>query len=145
DLTEACLAAGDLERALQEADLAIELTGATDERTWRTLALEVSARAALASGDGERAARDVEIALATVGKADVPLAEWRAHATAARVHRLRGDLQNERRHAELCRAAVCRLADSLASRPALQQRFVSAARVFELAEDAYPRTASGSA
>jgi hypothetical protein len=133
DLVEACLAAGDLEQARIDADLAIQAAFETEERTWQGLVCEASARVALRSGDRVRASADVMRALAAMEGFDVPLAAWRVHATAAAVLGRAQDAGESRR-------IVLALAGSLGRRPDLRERFLNSRDVRAVLEGAQSAT-----
>jgi hypothetical protein len=125
-ITEALLATGDLGRARSQAERFLEITLGTEERTFRGLAWEASARIAMAESNLERAAECVGNAVATIEGFEVPLAAWRVHATAAVCCERTGDGQGAQRYRELSRATILQLADSLPPEAPLRGTFLSA-------------------
>jgi DNA-binding winged helix-turn-helix (wHTH) protein len=128
-LTELWLATGDRVRARQEAERLLDMSLATEERTWQGLAWEINARVALANQDHNRARECIEKAVSTVQGFEVPLAAWRVHATAARIAEASGNLESARSHRALSRATILRLANSLPEQEPLRNIFLSAPAV----------------
>src|SRR5262249_43315071 len=124
DLTEAWLASGDLKQARAEADRGLELTGATAERTSRSLAYVVSAHVARREQDRHREESDLQKALTEIHGFDVPLAAWRVNAAIARMYRENGESDLAGKHLEAARVIVRSLADSLPAGGKLQQSFL---------------------
>jgi DNA-binding winged helix-turn-helix (wHTH) protein len=128
-MTESLLASGDLGRARSQAGRFLEVTLGTEERTFRGLAWEASARIAMAESDLERAAECVSNAVATIEGFEVPLAAWRVHATAAACCERMGDGQAAQRFRELSRATILQLAKSMPPEEPLRKTFLSASAV----------------
>jgi hypothetical protein len=128
-LTELWLAKGDRARAQLEAERFLEISSATEERTFQGLAWEVNARIALANRDPDRAQECIARALSTLQGFEAPLAAWRVHATAADIAEESGDLQSARSHGDLSQATILQLANSLSEREPLREIFLSAATV----------------
>jgi Anaphase-promoting complex subunit 5 len=131
-LTEVWLGKKDLIRARQEAERFLNSATATAERTWQALAWEVNARVAMAEIDLKRAQDCVSRALVTMEGFEVPLAGWRVHATAAEVFQRAKDTESSQRHREISRAAILKLANSLAPEEPLRKSFLSALPVTEI-------------
>ena len=132
-LTELWLTKGDRVRARLEAERLLEISLATEERTWQGLAWEINARVALANRDEARARDCIARGVATVQGFEVPLAAWRVHATAADIEEESGNLESARLHGNLSRTTILRLANSLGEQEPLREIFLSApavARVF---------------
>jgi hypothetical protein len=123
DVAEACLATGNIARAREEANRALELTQTAAERTWQALAWEVSARVAFQEDDPVRAEKDVQAALRLIEGFELAIAAWRVYATASML---------DRSHLDRSRQVLRRLSDSLHSRPDLQKAFMSSAAVSSL-------------
>jgi tetratricopeptide (TPR) repeat protein len=123
DVAEACLATGNIARAREEANRALELTQTAAERTWQALAWEVSARVAFQEDDPVRAEKDVQAALRLIEGFELAIAAWRVYATASML---------DRSHLDRSRQVLRRLSDSLHSRPDLQKTFMSSAAVSSL-------------
>ena len=137
-LTELWLANGDRARAQLEAERFLEMSGATEERTFQGLAWEVNARIALANRDSCRARECIGKAVSTVQEFEVPLAAWRVHATAAHIAEESGNLQSARWHGDLSRVTILQLANSLPEREPLREIFLSAPTVARiLKRDSY--------
>ena len=131
-LTDLLLAKGDLVRASEAGEEFLAITGATAERTWRSLAWEANARIALASFDLRRAQECVAGGLSTMSGFDVPLAAWRVHATAAELSERLGDTATAKHHRQLGRTTVLRLASSFGPDDSLRTRFLSTPSVSAL-------------
>jgi hypothetical protein len=132
-LTELWLAKGDGVRARLEAERLLEMSLATEERTWQGLAWEINARVALANRDDARARDCIARGISTVQGFEVPLAAWRVHATAANIEEESGNLESARLHRDVSRATIMQLANSLPEEEPLRKIFLSAppvARVF---------------
>ena len=132
-LTELWLAKGDDVRARLEAERLLEMSLATEERTWHGLAWEINARVALANRDDARARNCIARGISTVQGFEVPLAAWRVHATAAHIEEESGNLESARSHRDVSRATIMQLANSLPEQEPLRKIFLSApavARVF---------------
>jgi hypothetical protein len=127
--TELWLAKGDLAQARLEAESFLKIALATEERTWRTLAWEASARVAMAELDLTRAQDCIAEGLSTMEGFEVPLASWRVHATAFELYQNSGDRGLAEHHRGLSRATIMKLANSLPAEEPLRQRFLSAHRV----------------
>jgi DNA-binding winged helix-turn-helix (wHTH) protein len=133
-LTEVWLAKGDLAQARLEAERFLEVSLATDERTFQGLAWETNARIAIAQGFYARAEECIANAFATINGYEVPLAAWRVHATAAQLFRSKGDTTSAEHHHELARTTILYLADSLPSEHPLRNAFLSAVPVRRVLE-----------
>jgi DNA-binding winged helix-turn-helix (wHTH) protein len=132
-LTELWLAKGDDVRARLEAERLLEMSLATEERTWHGLAWEINARVALANRDDARARDCIARGVSTVQGFEAPLAAWRVHATAAHIEEESGNLESARSHRDVSRATIMQLANSLPEQEPLRKIFLSApavARVF---------------
>jgi hypothetical protein len=112
-LTEIWLKKGDLPKARSHAEIFVNVTLVTGDRTWHALAWEASARVHMAEGNLQRAKDCIVKAAAIVEKFDVPLAAWRVHATAAELHRSTGDTRLAQRAQELSQSIVGKLGSSL--------------------------------
>jgi DNA-binding winged helix-turn-helix (wHTH) protein/tetratricopeptide (TPR) repeat protein len=128
-LTESWLATGDRVRAQQEAERLLEMSLATEERTWQGLAWEINARVALANRDEARARDCIARGVSTVQGFEVPLAAWQVHATAARIGEKSGNLESARLHRDLSRATIMQLANSMEQGEPLRRIFLSAPAV----------------
>jgi DNA-binding winged helix-turn-helix (wHTH) protein/tetratricopeptide (TPR) repeat protein len=128
-LTEVWLAMGDRVRAQQEAERFLEMSLATEERTWQGLAWEINARVALANRNQARARDCVARGVSTVQGFEVPLAAWQVHATAARLEEESGNLESARVHLDLSRTTIMQLANSMEQREPLRKIFLSAPAV----------------
>jgi DNA-binding winged helix-turn-helix (wHTH) protein len=128
-LTEVWLAKGDRVRAQQEAERFLEMSLATEERTWQGLAWEINARVALADRDEARARDCIARGVSTVQGFEVPLAAWKVHATAAHIEEESGNLESSRSHLDLSRATIMQLANSMEQREPLRKIFLSAPAV----------------
>ena len=117
--TNVYLALGDLAEARAHADRLVELTNDAEERTWRALAHDASARVALGEGDLDGAVLQLDRALKAGDGFSTPLADWRVHATGALVLRKSGDLQSAERHAVSAAETLDALVRSLGDRKAL--------------------------
>jgi DNA-binding winged helix-turn-helix (wHTH) protein len=128
-LTEVWLAKGDRVRAQQEAERFLDLSLATEERTWQGLAWEINARVALANRDAARARDCIARGVSTVQGFEVPLAAWKVHATAAQIEEESGSLESARSHLDLSRTTIMQLANSMEQREPLRKIFLSAPAV----------------
>ncbi len=128
-LTDSLLAMGDLGRARPQAERFLEITLATEERTFQALAWEANTRLAMAESDLKRAGDCIGNGLATIEGFEVPLAAWRVHATAAACSERAGDRRAAKRHRELSRATILELANSLTPEDPLRSTFLSAPAV----------------
>ena len=124
-LTEVWLAKGDRVRAQQEAERLLQMSLATEERTWQGLAWEINARVALANRDEARARDCMARGVSTVQGFEVPLAAWQVHATAAHIEKESGNLESAQSHLDLSRATIMQLADSMEQREPLRKIFLS--------------------
>src|SRR5271165_827523 len=125
-LSEVWLSQGELEEARVEGEAFLKITLATQEHTYRALALEVNTRVAIAERDWDRARNCLAKALEAMEGFEVPLAHWRVHATAAELHRRLGNRDSADSHRELSRATILKLANSLPSDVPLRKTFLSA-------------------
>jgi len=129
-LTELWLAKGDLAQARSQAEGFLKIALATEERTWRTLAWEASARIAMAEGSLTRAQHCMAEGLSAMEGFEVPLAGWRVHATAFELHQNSGNRELAQRHLALSRDTIRKLANSLpAEEVLLLQTFLSSRMV----------------
>jgi len=125
-LTELWLAKGNLAQARLETERFLKIALASEERTWRTLAWEASARVAIAELDLARAQDYIVEGLSTMEGFEVPLASWRIHATAFELYQNSGDRDLAERHLALSRDTIMKLANSLPTEEPLRQIFLSA-------------------
>jgi DNA-binding winged helix-turn-helix (wHTH) protein len=128
-LTELWLAKGDRVRARLEAERLLEMSLATEERTWQGLAWEINARVALANRDEARARDCIARGVSTVQGFEVPLAAWKVHATAAHIEGESGHLESAHLHRDASRTTIMRLANSLPEQEPLRKIFLSAPAV----------------
>jgi DNA-binding winged helix-turn-helix (wHTH) protein len=128
-LTELWLAKGDRVRARLEAERFLEMSLATEERTWQGLAWEINARVALANRDEARARDCIARGISTMQGFEVPLAAWKIHATAAHIEEESGHLESARLHRDVSRATIMQLANSLPEQEPLRKIFLSATAV----------------
>jgi DNA-binding winged helix-turn-helix (wHTH) protein len=128
-LTELWLAKGDRVRARLEAERLLEMSLATEERTWQGLAWEINARVALANRDEARARDCIARGVSTVQGFEVPLAAWKVHATAAHIEEESGHLESARLHRDASRTTIMQLANSLPEQEPLRKIFLSAPAV----------------
>jgi hypothetical protein len=129
NLTELWLAKDDRVRARLEAERFLEMSLATEERTWQGLAWEINARVALANRDDARARDCIARGVSTVQGFEVPLAAWRVHATAAHIEEESGNLESARLHRDVSRTTIMQLANSLPEQEPLRKIFLSAPAV----------------
>lgn len=92
-LTETWLKKRDLPNSRLHAEVFVNVTHATGDRTWHALAWEANARVAIAEKQLQDAQDCIAKAVATVEYFGVPLAAWRVHATAAELHSIDGEHQ----------------------------------------------------
>jgi DNA-binding winged helix-turn-helix (wHTH) protein len=128
-LSELWLATGDRVPAQLEAQRLLEMSLATEERTWHGLAWEINARVALANRDEARARDCIARGVSTVQGFEVPLAAWRVHATAAHLEEESGNLESARKHLDLSRDTIMQLANSMEQQEPLREIFLSAPAV----------------
>jgi DNA-binding winged helix-turn-helix (wHTH) protein len=128
-LTELWLAKGDRVRARLEGERLLEMSLATEERTWQGLAWEINARVALASRDEARARDCIARGVSTVQGFEVPLAAWKVHATAAHIEEESGHLESAHLHRNASRATIMNMANSLPEQQPLRKIFLSAPAV----------------
>ena len=112
-MTDACLAAGQLEAARAHAIILHDLAYRTQERTWRAMACETGARVALADGDVSGADARLREGWEETRPGPLPQAEWRLHAVEAVVRSAAGDLDGAARHRQASADAVAALAQTL--------------------------------
>jgi hypothetical protein len=129
NLTELWLAKDDRVRARLEAERFLEMSLATEERTWQGLAWEINARVALANRDEARARDCIARGVSTVQGFEMPLAAWRVHATAAHIEEESGNLESARLHRDVSRTTIMQLANSLPEQEPLRKIFLSAPAV----------------
>jgi DNA-binding winged helix-turn-helix (wHTH) protein len=137
-LTELWLAKGDITQARLAGDRFLEIASATEERTWRALAWEASARVAMAELDQTRSQGCIAEALSTMKGFELPLADWRVHAAAFELCRKSGHRDLAERHLALSRQRIIKLADSLPAEEPLQRIFLSAPLVRKTLGDSEP-------
>jgi DNA-binding winged helix-turn-helix (wHTH) protein/tetratricopeptide (TPR) repeat protein len=135
-LTELALASGDLNRARVQSQEFLRVVEETQERTWKALAWDASARIALAGEDWALANDEISKAIAAMEGFETPLAAWRVHGTAARLSERLGDTVLRARHRERSVATVRRVADSLDEKAPLRQSFLSSPLVSSILEGA---------
>lgn len=123
-LTETWLAQGELEKAKGEAAEALKAALATQERTFRALAFELSARLSLAERQFQNAQQYISHAIQEMEGFEVPLAHWKVHALASDLHAKQGEAEFAAHHLSLSRNTILKLADSLRDQPSLRQRFL---------------------
>ena len=125
-VTEVWLSKRDFGRARVEAEEFLKVTLKTEERTYRALAFEASARVAIAEGEVDRAQGFIAKALQAMEGFEVPLAHWRVHATASELHRRLGNRDLAVRHREISCTTIMKLANSLPAEEPLRKTFLSA-------------------
>jgi hypothetical protein len=136
-LTELWLVKGHLAQARSEAERFLTIALATEERTWRTIAWDASARIAMAEGDLTRARHCLAEGLSTLEGFEVPLASWRVHATAFELHQNSGNRELAERHLGLSRDTIMKLANSLLpAEDVLRQTFLSSQMVLKILSSA---------
>jgi len=128
-LTNLWIGRGDHGRASEEGARFIEQAMAIDERTWRALACEASARASLAAGEIQGATEHVDRALGTVSGVEAPVAAWQVYATAAEVARARDDAAGAAHHKSKSQDLIRTLASSLGANEELRHTFLAAPMV----------------
>jgi hypothetical protein len=111
-LADAHLVAGDINAARRHADRLLQRASATNERTWRTLAHEASARVALHENDHARAVAQVAAARREMEHGPVPLAEWRVDAVESSLLKRTGDCAGARSLIDRWRSRIDALVDS---------------------------------
>jgi DNA-binding winged helix-turn-helix (wHTH) protein/tetratricopeptide (TPR) repeat protein len=112
-MTDVRLAAGEIGAAQAHVDEFRELAYATQERTWRAMACEASARVALASRDLSTAEARVREGWQETDLGPLPLVEWRLHAVEAAVRSAAGDPDGAAGHRQACAGALAALAQTL--------------------------------
>jgi len=137
-LTELWLAKGDITQARLAGESVLKTALATEERTWRALAWEASARVAMAELDLTRAQGCIAEALSTMEGFELPLADWRVHATAFELCQNSGDRDLAEQHLALSRRTIMKLAHSLPAEEPLRQIFLSAPLVRKTLGDSEP-------
>ena len=134
-LTDAWLETGDLPAARSNAQVLINITLASGDRTWHALAWETNTRVAIAEGNLQRARDSMVKADATIETYDVPLAAWRVHATAAELYERTENQDLAEHHRQLSRTTILKLANSLPPEDRLRQIFLSAPMVRKIVGD----------
>jgi tetratricopeptide (TPR) repeat protein len=119
-LTDLSVQRGDLQQAQLEARRFVEISMATEERTWQALAWEASARVAFAGSDMPQAQDCIRKAIGVMQGFDLPVACWRVHSTAMQLFP-----QNAEEHQRQAAAGIQRLSESLKEFPQLQETFLS--------------------
>lgn len=109
------------------AERMLEQANRTQEMTWRTLALDIHARAACAQGDSGTAMTNIEEALALVARVGAPAVEWRVYRTAAWLHRQAGATARADTYESLYRQAVHRIVSGLPLGSRLRETFAELA------------------
>jgi ATP/maltotriose-dependent transcriptional regulator MalT len=94
-LTELWLDKGDMVQARAQSERFLQVTLATAEHTYQSLAWEANARAAMAGGERSRAQECITKAISTMEGFEVPLAAWRVHATASELDQRNGNRDSE--------------------------------------------------
>jgi DNA-binding winged helix-turn-helix (wHTH) protein len=135
-LTELWLAQGDLAQARPQAERFLQVTLATEGRTWQALAWEAHARVAAADLDLPRAQECIAQAVVTMEGFEVPLAAWRVHATAAALYARMGHSDVADHHRALSRTTILQLANSLPADEPLRSTFLAAPAVVEVLGEA---------
>jgi ATP/maltotriose-dependent transcriptional regulator MalT len=131
-LTELWLAQGDLAQARSQAERFLQVTLATEGRTWQALAWEAHARVAEAELDLQRAQECIAKAVVTMEGFEVPLAAWRVHATAAALYARMGRSDVAAHHRAISRATILQLAQSLPPEAPLRHTFLAAPAVAQV-------------
>jgi hypothetical protein len=131
-LTDYWLSTGDIEKARAEGTLYLTYSSATEDFTFRTLALEANARIALCAGDSASAAVFIADAIRRIQEHHVPLAAWRVHATAAQLYASTGKDELERSHLEAAVIGILSLVNSLEIGDPLRATFLSSPVVSQL-------------
>jgi tetratricopeptide (TPR) repeat protein len=126
-LASACLAAGDLSKASEEADLFLKAALATADPALHALAWETKARLAVAANELERAREHAESALKAIAVFEPPPVAWRVHATAADICARAGDRKGAERHSMRAGAALRQLSDSFQEKDPLREMLLRAA------------------
>jgi ATP/maltotriose-dependent transcriptional regulator MalT len=124
--TEVWLSRGEVKKARVEAEQLQKVCLATEERTFRALALEANARVAMAEGELPRAQDCIRQAVQAMEGYEVPLAHWRVHASAYELYQRMKQRDAAKKHRELSRATIMKLANSLPVDEPLRQIFLSA-------------------
>lgn len=122
-LVDRDLLRGDTLLAVERGKRLCALADETDERLFRALAAEATARAERAAGQHDRAREAIERGLQYLEAAELPLAAWRLHAVAARLFADAGLPDRAQRHADLGSAIRQGLAASLSTHLPLQRVF----------------------
>jgi DNA-binding winged helix-turn-helix (wHTH) protein len=112
-LVNALLGMNDLSAAQSRAKEFVASAEQTEERTWRALALDASARVELALGAPHRAIDFVERAIETMRGYETPLADWRVHQTAAAAYEALGESYLQMKHSTLSKTTRAKLSASL--------------------------------
>jgi DNA-binding winged helix-turn-helix (wHTH) protein len=89
-LSRAFLAAGELAKAGEEVDLALEAALSMADRGLQSLAWETKARIAAVDSNWNRTGECLQQAIGALKSGALPYVEWRVHTTAARWHRANG-------------------------------------------------------
>ena len=137
-LTELWLAKGDIAQARLAGEGFLKMALPTEERTWRALAWEASARVAMAELDLTRAQDCIAEALSTMEGFELPLADWRVQATAFELCQKSGHRDLAERHLARSRRTIIKLAHSLLAEEPLRQTFLSAPLVRKILGDSEP-------
>ena len=128
-LTELSLAKGEVGKARVAAERFLKSALVTEERTWRTLAWETSARIAVTELDLSRARACISEALSTMEGFELPLAAWRLHGTACELYHMMGERDLAQHHRDMSRDTIMKLANSLSIEEPLRGTFLAASRV----------------
>jgi hypothetical protein len=129
-MTDACLAAGELEAAGAHAGNLHELAYRTRERTWRAMACETGARIALADGDLATAQARLREGWKETDLGPLPLVAWRLHAVEAAALDAVGDPDAAARHRQACADALAGIAQTLPEGHSARDTFASARPIF---------------
>jgi DNA-binding winged helix-turn-helix (wHTH) protein len=133
--TEVWLSRGDVEKARVEAEQLLKVCLATEERTFRALALEANARVAMAEGELQKAQDCINQAVQAMEGYEVPLAHWRVHATACELYQRKKQRDAAKKHREFSRATIMKLANSLPVEGPLRQILLSSPAVSRILTD----------
>ncbi|MDB5445509.1 MAG: hypothetical protein JWQ97_826 [Phenylobacterium sp.] len=139
-LTDACLAAGDLDAAREHAKAFHALAFSTRERTWRALACETAARIALAGGELSTAQAQIREGWTETDLGPLPLVAWRLHAVEAAVRAAAGDPDGAARHRQACADALTALAKTLPEGHTVRAALSSARPIFAPLYPVEPRS-----
>jgi DNA-binding winged helix-turn-helix (wHTH) protein/tetratricopeptide (TPR) repeat protein len=120
------LRAGNLARALLEADRFLESALSTDAPNLQAIAWGTKARVATGQTKWHDAKDYLQKALSVIEEFDVPVAAWQVHATAWRFFRRTQDEQAAEEHRARARHLLLKLANSFPPGEPLRESFVTA-------------------